>query len=184
MRLADERLWLRAFRARMLQSVAALRIETARSRVITLGAERAAWALRRAGIAALLLLLLLATLPAGAQLLGPYKTFGAHITSQTTTTLVAAVSARTVVLYSLSACVDGNGATTSFTVQDTAGTNLVGTGVVYVVNPGQCFTWPLRPGASSSTAIPLGYITNGLGLALVTGTGNGPVEVFGEYLQQ
>lgn len=138
----------------------------------------------RRALLALLLLLLASALPAGAQIVGPFKTFGAHITSQTTTTLVAAVTARTLALYSLSACVDGNGAATSVTVQDTAGTNLVGTGVVYVVNPGQCFTWPMRVGASTGTSIPLGYITNGLGLQLVTGTGNGPVEVFGEYLQQ
>lgn len=171
MRVADERLWLRLFRARMHQHIAALRIEAARGRLAALRVSRAAWDLRRAGAGTLLLLVALA-LPAS----GAYKLVGGKISTQTTTTLIAAVSGQAINVYAYSFCVDGNGATTSFTFQDSGGTNLLGTGYIAVVNPGQCLAEELRYNGA-----PRYGVTVSLGLQLVTGTGNGPVEWQVEY---
>jgi len=108
---------------------------------------------------------------------GPFYLVGLHITSQTTTALQAAAASKTVSIISGSLCVDGNGATTGLTIQDTAGTNLFGTNVVYVLNAGQCLIWP-RSGQ------PYQVTTAGLGLQVVTTLGNGPVEVYLELVQQ
>src|SRR5437899_7607077 len=73
---------------------------------------------------------------------GPSFRVGAHITTQTTTTIVTGVAGQTVSLQGGSICVDANGVTTGITIQDSGATNLVGTGVVYVLSAGQCLAYP------------------------------------------
>ncbi len=106
-----------------------------------------------------------------------YKTLGGTITTQTTTTLLAGVSGKTIDVYGFSFCVDGNGATTSLTLRDSSGTNLIGTGYVVVLTPGQCW------GLTTIKDLVRYQVGTGLGLQLVTGTGNGPVEWAVEVLQ-
>ena len=102
----------------------------------------------------------------------------ARVTSQTTTTLVTAVSGQTIGVTGGSICIDANGVTTGLKLQDSAGTNIVGTGIVYVLSPGQCWVFP-------RTSNPyFTIIGGGLGLQLVTSVGNGPVEVALEVVQQ
>src|SRR6267142_4190696 len=116
-------------------------------------------------ITALLLVLALA-----APTLAAYRTAGGQISSQTTTTLIAAVASKKIDVYGFSFCVDGNGATTSLTLQDSGGTNLIGPGYVIVLTPGQCWT------LATIKDFQRYQVGTGLGLQLVTGTGNGPVE--------
>lgn len=123
-----------------------------------------------------LFLVLLLPAPSLAQALRPT----AHITSQTTTTLVSAVAAKQVQLNAGSLCVDAGGAATGITLQSTAGTNLFGTGVVWVVPAGACLNFFARPQGGfygNPTAV-------GTGLAVVTTVGNGPVEVYLEVTQR
>jgi len=102
----------------------------------------------------------------------------AHITSQTTTTLVAGVAGKTVGILSGSVCVDANGSSTGITFQDSNGTNLVGTGVVYVLPAGSCFWFPTR-------SDPYFNLTaSGAGLQIVTTIAAGPVEVYLETVQR
>ena len=126
----------------------------------------------RAFVAAVVALLVSATLAGAA-----YRTAGGQISSQTTTTLIAAVAAKKIDVYGFSFCVDGNGATTSLTLQDSGGTNLIGTGYVIVLTPGQCWT------LATIKDFQRYQVGTGLGLQLVTGTGNGPVEWAVEVLQ-
>lgn len=113
-------------------------------------------------------LLLLLTTPAVAQPLLTKAT--AHITSATTTTVVTGVSGVIIGLWSASICVDTGGAQSTITLQDSGGTNLIGTGIVYVVTGGACLWFPYR-------GSPYPYQTAaGTGLQIVTG-GAGPVEV-------
>jgi hypothetical protein len=124
---------------------------------------------------AVLLCLLLASTAAAA---GPEIRATAHITSQTTTALVAAVASQSVSIYGGSICVDANGATTGITIVSSAGTNLVGTGMVYVLGAGQCLWLPTRQA-------PYYTVTaSGTGLSLITTVGNGPVEVNLEVVQR
>lgn len=102
----------------------------------------------------------------------------ARITSQTTTIVVAAVAAKRVQLLSGSVCVDGNGAAAGVALQDTAGTNIIGTGMVYVINPGNCL-WFQPPNQIAYTPT-----ASGTGLQVVTTVGNGPVLVSLEVKQQ
>jgi len=102
----------------------------------------------------------------------------AHITSQTTTTLVAAVTGQQIQIHGGSICVDANGATTGVALEDSGATNLVGTGVVYVLGTGQCWYFP-RDGKPW-----IGVVGAGLGLNLVTTVGNGPVNVNLEIIQR
>ena len=104
----------------------------------------------------------------------------AHIVSQTTTTLVAAVAGKQVQVMEGSLCVDGNGATTSVAVQSTGGVNILGTGVVYVLLPGACLYFAPRT-AGGFYGIPTAV---GTGLQVVTGVGNGPVNVYLEVTQR
>jgi len=122
----------------------------------------------------LLPLLLLYPAPGEADL----KQVGAHIASQTTTTIVSAVAGQKVQLQSGTLCVDSNGAETGITIQDGANTNLVGTSVVWVIGPGQCLWFPLQSG---------GYFNptaSGQSFQIKTTVGNGPVEVWLQLLQQ
>jgi hypothetical protein len=108
---------------------------------------------------------------------GPGFRVSAHISAATTTTLQAAVAGQKISIQGGSVCVDAGGVTTGITLQDGAGTNLVGTGVVYALGAGQCLTLPLRP--------DLWYTLTAVGqsLQLVTGAA-GPVEVYLEILQR
>ena len=102
----------------------------------------------------------------------------AHITSQTTTVMVAAVTGKQVQLMAGSICLDGNGATTGVAIQDTGGTNIIGTSVVYVLAAGECLYFP-RSNA------PYGQVTaSGTGLQIVTTVGNGPINAYFEAIQQ
>lgn len=115
----------------------------------------------------LILLLALAS-PAAAQ---HFAAATAHITSQTTTTVATAVSGASITILGGSICVDANGASTGVAIQDAGGTNLFGTGIVWVIPAGACLNFPYRgfaygkPGAVGSN------------LQIVTTVGNGPVEV-------
>lgn len=122
-----------------------------------------------------LLLILLCAPPAWAQ--APSFRIGAHITSATTTTVLAGVAGQKIVIQGGSICVDGNGVTTQITIQDSTPTNLVGTSVVYVLVAGQCLVFP--------RVTDLYYVPTaaGAGLQLVTGAA-GPVEVYLELLQR
>src|SRR5437660_12071775 len=128
----------------------------------------------RLGLAAVIVLAGFCATPVRAGALRPT----AHITTQTTTTLVTGVSGQTVTFYSGSLCVDGNGATTGITLQDSAATNLIGSGIVYVLTAGQCLTFPTR---GDPYGVPTG---SGNGLQVVTTVGNGPVEVYLEVIQR
>jgi len=122
----------------------------------------------------LLPLLLLVPAPGYADL----KQVGVHIATQTSTTIVAAVTGQKTQLQSGSICVDSNGVETGITIQDGANTNLVGTGVVWVLGPGQCLWFPpLAGGYFSPTA-------TGQTFQVKTTVGNGPVEVWLQLLQQ
>lgn len=103
----------------------------------------------------------------------------AHITSQTNTTLVSAVSGKQVQINQGSICVDGNGAATGITLASTAGTNVFGTGVVWVLNAGQCLWFAPRSGGFYGTPTAAGT-----GLRVTTTVGNGPVNVYLEVTQQ
>lgn len=98
---------------------------------------------------------------------------GGHITTQTTTTLVTLVAGQRVYLFSGTFCVDASGATTALTLVDSAGTNLVGTSLVQVVAPGQCWKFDPWPQPGVFVADPTAVSRS---LQLVTGTGNGPVN--------
>lgn len=117
-----------------------------------------------------------ALLPASA--LAQNVLVGKHITTQTTTALVAAVAGQSVYLYQGSICVDANGVTTGVAIVDTTAVNLAGTNVVWVLAPGSCLTffprntWYFTPTVS------------GRGLSLITSVGNGPVEVSLEAVQR
>ncbi len=104
----------------------------------------------------------------------------AHITSQTTTVLVAAVAGKFVVIRAGSVCVDSNGADTGVALQSTAGANLVGTSVVYVIAAGQCLFLPRSSRLSDFYYTPSAI---GTGFQIVTTVGNGPVEVYLEVAQ-
>src|SRR5262245_37141827 len=102
-----------------------------------------------------------------------------HISSATTTTVVAAVAGQNISVWSLSACVDNAGTATNVTIQDSASTNLIGTNVVYALGAGTCLTF-LR---SDRNHGPHLVVTSGLGLQVVTSAA-GPVEVSVEFTQQ
>ena len=101
-----------------------------------------------------------------------------NITSQTTTTITAAVAGKTISIQGGSICVDANGAATGVALQDSDGTNLVGTSVVYVLGVGQCWYFP------RDTKPWLSVVGAGLGLAIATTVGNGPVQVNLEVIQR
>ena len=103
---------------------------------------------------------------------------GARITSQTTTTLVAAKDGQVILIFAGSICVDANGATTGITLQDSGGTNIIGTGVVYVLAPGQCLSLP------RTHDLYYNATASGTSLQLVTTVGNGPVQVYLETVQR
>lgn len=125
-----------------------------------------------------LVLLLLLLIPTSGFSAGPALIATAHISTQTTTHLVAAVAGQSVSIYGGSICVDANGATTGVALQSTAGTNVMGTNVVYVLAVGTCYWFP-------RSDAPYGNVTAlGTGLDLVTTVGNGPVEVYLEVVQQ
>lgn len=102
----------------------------------------------------------------------------AHISTQTTTVLVAGIAGKTIEMNLGLICVDANGATTGITLQDTTGVNLIGTNVVLVMSAGQCFGFG-RSGDPFFTVV-----TTGRGLNIVTTVGNGPVEVYMEVTQR
>jgi hypothetical protein len=117
----------------------------------------------------IVLAVLLLAAPAGAQ--GPKLTKAtAHIVAATTTTVVAGASGVIIGIWSASICVDAGGAQTSVTIQDSAGTNLVGPNVVYVLPAGSCWWAPLR-----SVQYPFNTGA-GRGVQIVT-SGAGPTEV-------
>lgn len=127
---------------------------------------------------ALVVLLLVAT-PASAQIFGvPNLTFkSAHIATQTTTVVITPESGKSPRIVFLLVCVDNGGAAGTVTVQDGAGTNLFGTGVVFAMNTNTCLTLPYR-------GFPYGNAAaSGQGISVVTGTGNGPYEVLIEVVQ-
>lgn len=113
---------------------------------------------RVAGLLTLVLVLLAAVVPAGSQ---GFKLQRApiHITSATTTTVVAGVAGRQIEIRDLFLRVDNGGVATTVTFQDSAGTNLLGTGVTFVLGTDQSLDWPLRP-------LPIGRLA-------LTGAGNG-----------
>jgi len=120
---------------------------------------------------ALIIALLCATLPADAQ---PFLTkVGAHITTATTTTLVAGTAGRSIEIFHMSICLDNAGTAGAITIQDSAALNLVGTGVVYVLGPNTCLTMPFK---GRSYFLPTGA---GNGLQIVSGS-VGPFEVYAE----
>lgn len=100
----------------------------------------------------------------------------ARITSATTTTLAAAVAGTSMQIFDGSVCVDSGGVATTVTLQDTGGTNLVGSNIVYQLAPGTCL-WMNYKGTPYFRAT-----TSGTGLAIVTGAA-GPVNVYLEYVQ-
>lgn len=122
----------------------------------------------------LVLLLLLATV-ASAQNVRLARTC-AHITSATTTTLVAATSGVSIELWSFFIYVDNGGVATTVTLRDSAGTNLAGTNVA----------WPLAAGSSFTGAYRGQRYFNataaGTGLQIVTSAA-GPVEACVETVQ-
>lgn len=121
-------------------------------------------------------LLLLMPGVGGAQSLRP----SAHITTQTTTVLVAPVAGQQVQVYSGSLCVDANGTATGIALQSTAGTNILGTNLVYVIPAGACLWFPTKPN-NQFYGIPTAA---GTGLQVVTTVGNGPVNVYLEVSQR
>lgn len=122
------------------------------------------------------LFLLAAVVPAGAQ---RYLQGTAHITSQTTTTVLSnAGTTQRLAIMAGSLCVDTGGATTALTLQDSAGLNLFGTGVVWTIGAGSCVNLPYR---GFLYGVPTGA---GRSLQVVTGSGNGPVEVYLEVTTQ
>ena len=127
-------------------------------------------------LAVALLLLCLLALPVAAA--GPELRPGVHISSQTTTAIVAAVASQSVSIYGGSICVDANGATTGITIVSSAATNLVGTNVVYVLGAGQCLWLPTRQAPYYTPT------ASGTGLSLITTVGNGPVNVYLEVVQR
>ena len=126
-------------------------------------------------LAAAVLLVLLSVSSVGAQRF-PQAT--SHISTQTTTTVLTNSSTtKRLSIMAGSLCVDMGGATTSVTLQDSGGTNLFGSGVVWVIAAGSCLNFPYR-------GFYYGIRTGvGLNLQVVTGTGNGPVEVYLEVDQ-
>jgi hypothetical protein len=126
---------------------------------------------------ALSLLLILALVSAASGQGQPLVThWGAHITTATTTTLVAAVTGGTIGVWSFSACVAAGGTQTTITLQDGAGTNLIGTSVTYPLQPGTCYVAPFRGRQwFTSTA-------SGQALQIVT-SDIGPVDVYVEVVK-
>lgn len=122
-------------------------------------------------------LVLLAALLTPASAAGPSFRGGAHITSATTTTLVTGVAGQSVSIQTLFICVDAGGAATNVTIQDSAGTNLVGASVVFAVGVAQCIFFPRVQGSWFNAGAA------GNGLQIVT-SANGPTEVYFEALQQ
>lgn len=102
---------------------------------------------------------------------------GKHITSATTTTVLTGVASKTILIVGGHICIDGNGVATGITLQDSTPTNLVGTSVVYVLNPGQCLAFGR---AGGGYYVPTGAAKD---LQLVTGAA-GPVELYLELIQQ
>lgn len=130
---------------------------------------------------ALALAVLLALVPALSAAQGPLLTRAqARITTQTTTTLAAAVTGVRLAIYSLSICVDAGGATTGFAIQDSTPTNLVGTNIVYAVGAGSCITWRLRATPTPRTQ-DFALAASGTSIQIVTTVGNGPSNVTIEY---
>jgi len=109
---------------------------------------------------------------------GPSLRCSNRITSQTTTTITAAVAAKRISIHGGSICVDGNGVTTGVALQDSDATNLVGTSVVYVLLAGQCWYFP------RDTKPWVSVVGAGLGLDIATTVGNGPVIVNLEVIQR
>lgn len=127
-------------------------------------------------IVLVVLLALASALPASAQNI-LLRSCTAHIVSATTTTLTGcgAVTDRTYSIYTLSVCLGAGGVSTNVTVQDSAGTNLIGPNQVYPLpNPGACLVSDPYRGFRfwSSTAA-------GTGIQIVTSAG-GPVEVYAQ----
>lgn len=103
---------------------------------------------------------------------------GARITTQTTTIVIAAVASKTVAVTYLSICLDSGATATGVALQDTAGTNIVGTGIVYLLAAGQCLVFPSRND-------PYFVLTaSGTGLQIVSSAANGPLNVYIEALQR
>ena len=119
---------------------------------------------------------LVAVVPAGAQ---RYRQGTAHITTQTTTTIITNLqTTRALTIMAGSVCVDADGGTTAVTIRDSTGLNLFGTGTVWVLSAGSCLNFPYR---GYLYGVPTGL---GASIQLVTGTGNGPVEVYLEVINQ
>jgi hypothetical protein len=120
-------------------------------------------------------LLLALALPASAQ--PRLRRCTAHITSATTTTPTgcAAVTGGIIELWSASICVDAGGTATSITLQDGAGTNLIGPSVVYPIPAGACFVLQRSTQAWYATAA-------GQALRIVT-SDVGPLEVALEIVE-
>lgn len=115
----------------------------------------------------LLLLLLLGLLAfhASAQPINLQRS-AVHISTATTTTLVAAVTGGPIEVWTLSVCVQTGGTTTTITLVDGAGTNLIGTSVTYVLAPGTCFVAPYRGFryfAATAVSQALRLVTNDVG---------------------
>lgn len=108
-----------------------------------------------------------------------YKIGSAHITSNTTTTMITGVTGTTISVISGSLCVDNGGVATNVTIQDSASTNLLGTNVVYALGAGTCVVFK----RSDKNHGPYFVVTSGLSLQVVT-SANGPVEAYFEVVQQ
>ena len=128
-----------------------------------------------------LLFLLAWALPSSAQ---HFIQGTAHITTQTTTTVqlnpqpLAGSVPRALTIMAGSICVDAGGATTAVTIQDSLGLNLFGPGIVWPLQAASCLNFPFR---GFAYGLPTGV---GRNVQVVTGTGNGPVEVYLELVNQ
>jgi hypothetical protein len=108
---------------------------------------------------------------------GPSFRPAAHITSATTTTILAGVAGQAISIQGGFICTDAGGVATNVTIQDGAGTNLFGTGVLFVPAIGSCLTIPLR---TDLWGIPTAV---GQSLQVVTSAA-GPVEIYLEVVQR
>jgi hypothetical protein len=129
---------------------------------------------------ALIACLVVLAVPSWAADTGPAFRPTAHITSQATTHLVTDVAGTKVTVLVALICVDAGGAAAGVALQDTAGTNIFGSGVVWVIPIGGCLTLPAKP----NNAFWGQPTASGKGLDIVTTVGNGPVEVYLEVRQQ
>jgi len=103
---------------------------------------------------------------------------GGRITTATTTTVLAGVSAKKVYIHELYICLERTGTPGNITIQDSASTNLVGTSVTYDINAGGCLSF--KPAKNTYALVPTGTAN---GLQIVTSSA-GPYNYWAGLRQE